>query len=32
MYDTSPVPESKLPPIYVRKEHKRLKLDPSGEC
>lgn len=31
MYDTTPIPESKLPPIYVRKEHKRLKMDPSGK-
>lgn len=31
MYDTAPMPESKLPPVYVRKEHKRLKMDPSGE-
>ncbi|XP_045890279.1 E1A-binding protein p400 isoform X3 [Micropterus dolomieu] len=30
MYDTTPMPESKLPPIYVRKEHKRLKMDPSA--
>ncbi|XP_049618487.1 E1A-binding protein p400 isoform X1 [Syngnathus scovelli] len=30
MYDTTPIPEAKLPPIYVRKEHKRLKLDPSA--
>ncbi|XP_063051438.1 E1A-binding protein p400 isoform X2 [Engraulis encrasicolus] len=30
MYDTAPMPEAKLPPIYVRKEHKRLKMDPSG--
>lgn len=30
MYDTTPIPEAKLPPIYIRKEHKRLKLDPSG--
>ncbi|XP_072244471.1 E1A-binding protein p400 isoform X1 [Leuresthes tenuis] len=29
MYDTTPMPESKLPPIYIRKEHKRLKMDPS---
>ncbi|KAF3851028.1 hypothetical protein F7725_012800 [Dissostichus mawsoni] len=29
MYDTAPMPESKLPPVYVRKEHKRLKMDPS---
>uniref|UniRef100_A0A665WMT6 E1A binding protein p400 n=1 Tax=Echeneis naucrates TaxID=173247 RepID=A0A665WMT6_ECHNA len=30
MYDTTPMPESKLPPIYIRKEHKRLKMDPSS--
>lgn len=30
MYDTTPMPESKLPPVYIRKEHKRLKMDPSG--
>ncbi|XP_019718329.1 E1A-binding protein p400 isoform X5 [Hippocampus comes] len=30
MYDTTPIPEAKLPPIYIRKEHKRLKLDPSA--
>ncbi|XP_061762916.1 E1A-binding protein p400 isoform X1 [Nerophis ophidion] len=30
MYDTTPIPESKLPPIYIRKEQKRLKLDPSA--
>ncbi|CAF90298.1 unnamed protein product, partial [Tetraodon nigroviridis] len=30
MYDTTPIPESKLPPVYIRKEHKRLKMDPSG--
>ncbi|KAG5840660.1 hypothetical protein ANANG_G00191080 [Anguilla anguilla] len=30
MYDTVPMPESKLPPVYVRKEHKRLKMDPSA--
>ncbi|KAM4616612.1 E1A-binding protein p400 isoform 2-T2 [Polymixia lowei] len=30
MYDTAPMPESKLPPVYVRKEHKRLKMDPSA--
>ncbi|XP_039627971.1 E1A-binding protein p400 isoform X7 [Polypterus senegalus] len=30
MYDMTPMPESKLPPIYVRKEHKRLKMDPSA--
>ncbi|CAL8247504.1 unnamed protein product [Merluccius merluccius] len=29
MYDSAPMPESKLPPVYVRKEHKRLKMDPS---
>ncbi|XP_047236911.1 E1A-binding protein p400 isoform X4 [Girardinichthys multiradiatus] len=28
MYDTTPMPESKLPPIYIRKEQKRLKMDP----
>ncbi|KAJ7994142.1 hypothetical protein DPEC_G00262840 [Dallia pectoralis] len=30
MYDSAPMPESKLPPVYIRKEHKRLKLDPSA--
>uniref|UniRef100_A0A1A8LMN9 E1A binding protein p400 n=1 Tax=Nothobranchius pienaari TaxID=704102 RepID=A0A1A8LMN9_9TELE len=30
MYDTTPIPESKLPPIYIRKEHKRLKMDPNA--
>ncbi|XP_028269255.1 E1A-binding protein p400 isoform X3 [Parambassis ranga] len=30
MYDTTPMPESKLPPIYIRKEHKRLKMDSSA--
>lgn len=30
MYDTTPIPESKLPPVYIRKEHKRLKMDPLG--
>ncbi|XP_062855451.1 E1A-binding protein p400 isoform X2 [Trichomycterus rosablanca] len=30
MYDTAPMPESKLPPVYIRKEHKRLKMDPSA--
>ncbi|OXB64021.1 hypothetical protein ASZ78_013447 [Callipepla squamata] len=30
MYDTSPIPESKLPPVYVRKERKRHKTDPSA--
>ncbi|XP_072000529.1 E1A-binding protein p400-like isoform X3 [Engystomops pustulosus] len=30
MYDTNPMPESKLPPVYVRKEHKRHKTDPAG--
>nr|XP_042708496.1 E1A-binding protein p400 isoform X14 [Chrysemys picta bellii] len=29
MYDTNPIPESKLPPVYVRKERKRHKTDPS---
>ena len=31
MYDAAPMPEAKLPPVYVRKEHKRLKMDPSGD-
>ncbi|XP_075903388.1 E1A-binding protein p400 isoform X2 [Nelusetta ayraudi] len=30
MYDTTPMPESKLPPVYIRKEHKRLKTDASA--
>ncbi|XP_053536051.1 E1A-binding protein p400 isoform X2 [Ictalurus punctatus] len=30
MYDSAPMPESKLPPVYVRKEHKRPKMDPSA--
>ncbi|XP_072000525.1 E1A-binding protein p400-like isoform X2 [Engystomops pustulosus] len=30
MYDTNLVPESKLPPVYVRKERKRHKTDPSS--
>ncbi|XP_050836692.1 E1A-binding protein p400 [Serinus canaria] len=30
MYDTTPIPESKLPPVYVRKERKRHKTDPSA--
>uniref|UniRef100_UPI00398F561A E1A-binding protein p400 isoform X4 n=1 Tax=Pristiophorus japonicus TaxID=55135 RepID=UPI00398F561A len=30
MYDTIPILESKLPPVYVRKEHKRLKMDPTA--
>ncbi|XP_063820740.1 E1A-binding protein p400-like isoform X3 [Pseudophryne corroboree] len=30
MYDTNPIPESKLPPVYVRKEHKRHKTDAAG--
>nr|XP_033809929.1 E1A-binding protein p400-like isoform X2 [Geotrypetes seraphini] len=30
MYDTTPVPESKLPPIYIRKERKRHKMDPAA--
>nr|XP_033810054.1 E1A-binding protein p400 isoform X3 [Geotrypetes seraphini] len=29
MYDITPVPESKLPPVYVRKERKRHKMDPA---
>lgn len=31
MYETTPIPESKLPPVYVRKERKRHKTDPSGK-
>ncbi|KAK3566251.1 hypothetical protein QTP86_030323 [Hemibagrus guttatus] len=30
MYDSAPMSESKLPPVYVRKEHKRPKMDPSA--
>eukprot|EP00062_Callorhinchus_milii_P021678 gi/632978642/ref/XP_007906027.1/ PREDICTED: E1A-binding protein p400 isoform X2 [Callorhinchus milii] len=30
MYETTAIAESKLPPVYVRKEHKRLKLDASA--
>ncbi|XP_063820734.1 E1A-binding protein p400 isoform X2 [Pseudophryne corroboree] len=30
MYDTNPIPESKLPPVYVRKERKRHKTDPAA--
>ncbi|KAL6456382.1 hypothetical protein MHYP_G00349260, partial [Metynnis hypsauchen] len=30
MYDSTPMPESKLPPVYIRKEHKRPKMDPSA--
>ncbi|KAM4707662.1 E1A-binding protein p400 [Discoglossus pictus] len=30
MYDNSPIPEAKLPPIYVRKERKRHKTDPAA--
>ncbi|XP_029475019.1 E1A-binding protein p400-like isoform X2 [Rhinatrema bivittatum] len=30
MYDTTPVPESKLPPVYVRKERKRHRMDPAA--
>ncbi|KAI5094697.1 E1A-binding protein p400 isoform X6, partial [Silurus meridionalis] len=30
MYDSAPMPESKLPPVYIRKEHKRPKMDPSA--
>ncbi|XP_060787242.1 E1A-binding protein p400 isoform X3 [Neoarius graeffei] len=29
MYDSAPMPESKLPPVYSRKEHKRPKMDQS---
>ncbi|XP_021113366.1 E1A-binding protein p400 isoform X4 [Heterocephalus glaber] len=30
MYETMPIPEAKLPPVYVRKERKRHKTDPSA--
>ncbi|XP_061459266.1 E1A-binding protein p400 isoform X4 [Rhineura floridana] len=30
MYESTPIPESKLPPVYVRKERKRHKTDPSA--
>ncbi|XP_075689090.1 E1A-binding protein p400-like isoform X2 [Rhinoderma darwinii] len=30
MYDTNPIPESKLPAVYVRKERKRHKTDPAA--
>lgn len=30
MYETTPIPESKLPPVYVRRERRRHKTDPSG--
>lgn len=30
MYETMPIPESKLPPVYVRKERRRHRTDPSG--
>lgn len=30
MYETTPIPESKLPPVFVRKERRRHKTDPSG--
>ncbi|XP_068099548.1 E1A-binding protein p400-like isoform X2 [Hyperolius riggenbachi] len=29
MYDANPIPESKLPPVYVRRERKRHKTDSS---
>nr|XP_045367692.1 LOW QUALITY PROTEIN: E1A-binding protein p400 [Camelus bactrianus] len=30
MYETTPIPEAKLPPVYVRKERRRHKTDPSA--
>ncbi|XP_019524477.1 PREDICTED: E1A-binding protein p400 isoform X3 [Hipposideros armiger] len=30
MYETTPIPESKLPPVYVRRERRRHKTDPSA--
>lgn len=32
LYEATPIPEAKLPPVYVRKERKRHKTDPSGAC
>ncbi|XP_036777782.2 E1A-binding protein p400 isoform X25 [Manis pentadactyla] len=29
-YETTPIPESKLPPVFVRKERRRHKTDPSA--
>uniref|UniRef100_A0A8C8YUA7 E1A binding protein p400 n=1 Tax=Prolemur simus TaxID=1328070 RepID=A0A8C8YUA7_PROSS len=29
-YEASPIPEAKLPPVYVRRERKRHKTDPSA--
>lgn len=29
-YESTPIPESKLPPVYVRKERRRHRTDPSG--
>lgn len=29
-YEATPIPESKLPPVYVRRERRRHKTDPSG--
>ncbi len=28
LYEPTVMPESRLPPIYVKKEHKRIRLDP----
>ncbi|MBZ3873370.1 E1A-binding protein p400 [Sciurus carolinensis] len=30
LYEATPIPEAKLPPVYVRKERKRHKTDPSA--
>ncbi|XP_027700007.1 E1A-binding protein p400-like isoform X7 [Vombatus ursinus] len=30
MYEATPIQESKLPPVYVRKEHRRPKAEPSA--
>ncbi|XP_039361452.1 E1A-binding protein p400-like isoform X6 [Mauremys reevesii] len=30
MYDSTPISESKLPPLYARKESKQFRMDPSG--
>ena len=29
LYEPSVMPESQLPPVYVKKEHKRVRVDPA---
>ena len=29
LYEPSLMPESQLPPVYVKKEHKRIRVDPA---